>query len=354
MSDFLGRLAGRTVGVADVVKPLVASRYAPDPRRPAAPSPFSIAEERAVETPPASPWSEVEGEQVAGDAPLVERTAPARHGEVMRPAAVQAGEGAIEPSALLSEVGERPRQSAEKWTSRPASPATTSAVRARMAPTAPPLSSMASSAPAQPGAAPAAAPPLSSMASSVPRQLGPAPSMGAGPPASSPVPSRGLPAHHSGPAMPAAVSATRAATAARPTAARPTAPHGDASTPTRGRTEAVIGPQAALSPFAPEAEALLVPDAQLVQHAPPLGRATPRAGGATSIERAEPGAQTADPSAPTTAPAPAQAAPTIRVSIGRIEVRAAPPPPSPAPSPERPRPPLLGLQDYLAQQGARR
>ncbi|MFT3769508.1 MAG: hypothetical protein QM820_29065 [Minicystis sp.] len=41
------------------------------------------------------------------------------------------------------------------------------------------------------------------------------------------------------------------------------------------------------------------------------------------------------------------------MSIGRIEVRAAPAP-APAPSPERPRPQLLGLQDYLAQQGARR
>ncbi len=45
-----------------------------------------------------------------------------------------------------------------------------------------------------------------------------------------------------------------------------------------------------------------------------------------------------------------QPQPVIRVTIGRIEVRATPPPPVPAPQPRAPRPaPALSLQEYLEQ-----
>lgn len=68
-------------------------------------------------------------------------------------------------------------------------------------------------------------------------------------------------------------------------------------------------------------------------------------------ESALPGLAVPSPRAPSaeTGTAPA-AEPVIRVTIGRIEVRAAAPAPPPAPAP-RPAGPRLSLEDYLRRRG---
>jgi hypothetical protein len=69
------------------------------------------------------------------------------------------------------------------------------------------------------------------------------------------------------------------------------------------------------------------------------------------VERAAPTARTAAGAAEREA---SQERPVVRVTIGRIEVRAAQPPPAPQP-PARPgyTPPVMSLDEYLKREAAR-
>jgi hypothetical protein len=96
-----------------------------------------------------------------------------------------------------------------------------------------------------------------------------------------------------------------------------------------------------------------LPERRVVEHA-----TAPAVPAATVIEslgppprRGVPAASSAaPPPLPEARPADAHAAPTIKVHIGRIEVRAVMSPPAPAPRPERAKPmPALGLKGYLEQ-----
>lgn len=79
----------------------------------------------------------------------------------------------------------------------------------------------------------------------------------------------------------------------------------------------------------------------------------PSPAGRGSVVRAE-GVRVAERTAPPAAEARTDERPVVRVTIGRIEVRAAPPPPQPQPAARAGwKPPVLSLDDYLKREAGR-
>jgi hypothetical protein len=123
-----------------------------------------------------------------------------------------------------------------------------------------------------------------------------------------------------------------------------------------------------------EAQAVLNPPPPdiLTPFEPPAAMEAPRRRHRAPLSEAQPGTQPAsirptvtmasagstyDSARPFAGVQPTQAAPTIRVTIGRVEVRATPPGPAdgaPVAQPKAPRKPVVSLEEYLAQRNGDR
>ena len=296
MTDFLTRLAERAMGLGRVVRPVVPSRYAPD----------------------------VNGLQPG---------APVMEDDTMPEAVPPALDASVATDASPEVVG---RYSIDALGRSVASGSTRHDV-----------------APGEIGAAPTAGPPADSPSGPPPRSAtGPAPrpSPLVGFDEGDEVPSRSTPRS----ARPTAVTAERSAQRRvnqAPVVPPPPTPRGrpsdDVAPPTSsapreaGSRAEVVAPLTGRSRFttAPAEPFLVVPhprvDAWVGGPSRELGPPPEPA-----VARPHPTVEVS--------PAPAGPAPTVRVTIGRIEVRAVPPPAPPEPRPApRSAEPALSLDDYL-------
>ena len=320
MSDFLGRLAGRALGTVPMVRPRVASRFAPDPATPPlGEAPLAHSDEGAF------------GRAVAGEVDPVREVRDPPRGPRSRPSDVEQDEPRARrvhaPEGAATPRAEGPRATLVEGASA-APPAPLMRVEAdrseaRWAAPGPPAGT-----PEEPGDE--VDPPVHETAERGARVDDGERAAARAPASASPRAladtSRGIGAAARGaPATQVSNEGRRADTWREPAGAPVTR----------------AGP--ALVSEGEDDDALLVPSARRAIEAPPAPDAAiePRAGAPVTSPRA--------PSAEPTAP---PATPTIQVRIGRIEVRAAPQAPARPAEPRRPEP--LGLQDFLAGRGARR
>lgn len=321
MSDFLGRLAGRALGTAPVVKPRVASRFAPDPAAP--PLGEEGGWERSAE---ALTASEIEparqGRASArgprGDvAPDDARTSPALH--VHAPERL-APPSAREPQAMVDEGAPPSLAPRPARVEADGAEARVSALDGPRAPRVAPEIEADSSVDPAAERAPSTAP-------------------------ERPAPPRPASIERSGEGhvarSPTAADATgsRRALGDAPPASAVAAPRAARVQPREGAGPGASRERAGLA-LVSEEEALLMPPARGAARPTMEVAIEPRAGAPVTTPRG----QSVEPAAPQ--------APAILVRIGRVEVRAAPQAPARPADPRRPE--LLGLQDFLAGKAARR
>lgn len=349
MADFLSRLAERTLGTAPVVRPVIAPKFAPDPEGLRTDS--IAGGEPSLEEPAPRTHHQIRQAPQASAAPVPDRTAAAQEDDADGTHPARRTEGGPHPT--VEPVSPERDSKPGPTRSGPISDATDRRQRGRFAQTDPSDVGPGFGRSDHANASPLVPEPARSASGPRPTRLGeprsPRPRVvteGRPRGSSRPVAEDRQPAE-TGPGTLHHAETTSARRGAPEATQRPEpgGPPSDPSVAKGGPGEqatslADSGPAAAPSPEAvgapegvPAALSLVVP------------RTTPE-GIEHRGERGPAGTRLQEPEPP---------APTIRVSIGRVEVRAITSPPAPSPRREKARPAASpSLDDYLKQRGGGR